>query len=206
MKKCRQCGILSADTAMVCRSCNAKFTEEDKPIEITPIKKKKRFLSVLTIAIIFIAIATFALYQSGMLKTWAEASKKEEIKIITEDFVKADFEKDIDTLKSYMFSQYVEYHKKHNTISFTQEEYTSPYFFLYSQNVSIQVLSVDTEFLTADFDIYYNEINHKYNVNPTEIARVDVYVQITDGEITSTTTAPMTIIRLDKQWYILPMI
>ncbi len=206
MKKCRQCGMLSADTATVCRSCNAKFTEEDKPIEIAPVKKKGHFLSVITIAVAFVVIAIFALYQSGMLKTWAEASKKEEIQVITEDFVNADFEKDIDTLKSYMFSQYIDHHQKHKTILFNKDEYTSFYFFLYNSHISIDVLSVNTEFLTTDFDFYYDEINHKYNVNPTEIASVTVEIQITEGEFTSVTTAPMTVIKLDKQWYILPVL
>lgn len=210
MKKCRQCGILSADTAVACRNCNAKFTEEDKPIVVVaPIKKKRTALSIITVAIVVIAIALFALYQTGMLRTWAQQADKNKINAIAEEFVKADFAKDTEKLKSYMFDQYIEVNEKQGAFSLEKDEYVSFKFFLYNPNPAstIEIVNITTDIYSNDeFDIYYSEINRKYSVEPTEIASVTVEVRINHDGSTAAITAPMLAAKIDKEWYILPIL
>lgn len=209
MKKCKQCGILSADTASVCRNCNAKFTEDDKPIVASvPIKKKRTVLSIITVTVLVIAIALFALYQTGMLKTWLQTAEKNKISAIAEEFVKADFEKNTEKIKSYMFNQYITVNEKEGYFSLKNDEYVSFYFSLYNPNPnsSIKILSVNSELPPEDFEFYYNEITQKYSVEPSEIAYVTVEVQITHEEYTGSIIAPMTAVKLEKEWFILPIL
>ena len=206
MKKCRQCGMLSADTAVVCRHCNVKFTEDDKPIVAKQAKKNKGILTVLTVVVAVFAIATFVLHQTGMLKTWSQSAEKSEIKIIAEEFVKADFAKDTQKIKSYMFDQYISLHESQGTFSLENNRYISFYFSLYNPNSSIEILSVTSEFLEDDFELYSREIVNKYSVTPSKIVSVKVEVQITDEEFARTVIAPMTFIEFDKNWFILPVL
>ena len=209
MKKCKQCGILSADTAIVCRNCNSKFTEDDKPIEVVaPVKKKRTVLSIITVIIAVVGIALFALYQTGMLKTWSQQADKNKINVMAEEFVKADFEKNPQKLKEYMLDQYITKNENEGIFSLESDKFTSFYFSMYnpSPNSSIEVLTVTTDFLKDDFDLYYQEINHKYSVEPSQIASVVVEVQISDQQSTGTLIAPMTAIKLEKEWFILPVL
>ena len=206
MKKCRQCGMLSADTATVCRHCNVKFTEEDKPIVVQKSKKNKSILTALTVIVAVLGIAAFILHQTGMFKTWSQSSEKAIIKTMTEEFVKADFEKDTQKVGSYMFDKYISYHKKQGTFFLDNSQYISFYFSMYAPNSSIEVLSVNSEFLENDFQLYLSEITKKYSVTPTKIVSVTAEVKITDREFSSITTAPMTFIELNDKWFILPVI
>ncbi len=206
MKKCRQCGMLSADTATVCRSCRAKFTEEDTPIVVPTPKKKKNTLSIIVCVVLFILIAGVILLQSGILTTWIESSKKEEIKIISEEFINADFENDTQKVTKYMFESYITIQKKDGVLFLPDGKYNSVFFAQYSQDVSIKVINTNIEFMKEEFDFYNNEIQNKYNVAPDEIVSLTVEVQITDGDMVSVTTVPLTVISLDKNWFVMPVI
>lgn len=206
MKKCRQCGLLSADTATVCRHCNFKFSEDDKPIIATPKKKKSIIFTIIFVVIAVAALTLFALYQTGMLKTWSQAAEKEKIISLAEEFVKADFERDEQKIRGYMFDSYIEYHEKLGTFSLQKDKYISFYFSLYSPDISINILSVNTDFLKDDFQLYSSEISRKYSVSPTEIVCAEVEVQITDSELNRSVIAPMTFVKVDKNWFIIPVI
>lgn len=208
MKKCKQCGMLSADTANVCRHCNSKFTEDDKPIVITESNKKskKGTITAIIVIIAIIGIAVFSLYKSGMFETWFQSSVKSDLNVIATEFIEADFKEDAQAVKIYMFDEYISYHSHHGTFSLQQDQYKSIYFSSYDADCSIEVLSVTIELLDETFEIYYNDISGKYNVQPTEIASVLVEVKITDGELSLTTIAPLTTIKLNNEWFVLPIL
>lgn len=208
MKKCRQCGILSADTATVCRHCNAKFTEEDKPIVAETAKKNKSIFAVLTITVIILAIIVFILFRTGMFKTWSQASEKAEIKAIAEEFINADFEKDAQKVSGYMFDGYINYHEQEGTFLLDSNKYTSFYFSMYNPNSSIEVLGVNPKFLEGEeFQYFSDEITKKYSVTPQKIVYIEeTEVKITDNELSSTVSTPMTFIELDGKWFILPIL
>lgn len=198
--------MLSADTATVCRHCNVKFTEEDKPIVVKKAKNNKSIFTALTVIVAVFAIAGFILYQTGMFKTWSQSSEKAEIKSIATEFINADFEKDAKKVGSYMFDKYISYHKQQGTFVLDNSQYVSFYFSMYNPNVSIEVLSVNSEFLEDDFQLYLDEIIKKYSVTPKKIVSVTAEVKITDNEFANTMSAPMTFIELDGEWFILPVL
>lgn len=208
MKKCRQCGILSADTAVVCRNCNAKFTEEDKPIvAVAKTKKKHTALSIISVTVAVIAIVLFALYQTGLLKEWSQQAEINKINPMAEDFIKADFAKDTEKIKSFMFDEYIKVNEKQGVFSLNKDKYISFKFFLYNPDPSstIEIVNTTTDMYKGDeFDFYYNEINRKYSVEPTDIASIEVEVRINHDGSTGTVTAPMFAAKIDKEWYILP--
>ncbi|MBR5774436.1 MAG: hypothetical protein IKY44_06255 [Clostridia bacterium] len=204
MKKCRQCGLLSADSAVMCRHCKAKFTADDKPIVVKEKKKKSVIFTIIPVAIATIVIAVFALYQTGLIKTWTQSSEIKDLQTIAQEFVQADYEKDVETVGSYMFEEYIRYHARQGTFSLNEGEYTTFYFSAYNPEASMEILSVSSEILDENFDIYASEIAAKYAVIADEIASVYVEVQITDGDFVQSTVAPLTIIRLDNMWYVLP--
>ncbi|MBR5273413.1 MAG: hypothetical protein IKU25_08520 [Clostridia bacterium] len=207
MKKCRQCGMLSADTATVCRSCHAKFTEDDKSIVAPSKKNKKSVISIVMCAILFLLILGVILYQSGIVTSWMESSKKEEISIIAEEFVNADFEGNAQKASEYMFDSYIKYQKKEGVIFLPDGKYHSAFFSAYASDVSIEVSSINFDFIKDEFDYYNGEIQNKYGVSATEIVALTVEVQITDKDIVSMTTVPLTAIKLDgnESWFIMPL-
>lgn len=208
MKKCRQCGMLSADTAVVCRHCNMKFSEDDKPIVVKAKKKKSIIFTIISVGIAVIALAVFVLYQTGIVDTWVQAKDKEELTVIAEEFVKADYARDVEKIKSYMFDEYIAFHEGNQTFSLKEGEYTSTLFLLapYSQTSTIKIVSVNTEFLKDEFEIYSEEIKRKYSVTPTEIVSVTVVAQITDNEFTQNVTAPLTLVKVNREWFVMTSI
>lgn len=207
MKKCKQCGMLSADTANACRHCHCKFTEDDKPIVVTENnKKKKSTLTVIIVIIAIISIAVLALYKSGMFETWFQSSAKSDLNLIATEFIEADLEKDVETVQGYMFDEYISYHTYNGTFSLQEDQYTSLCFKAYDPGCSIEILSTNIEILDETFEIYHNIIKSKYNVDPTEISRVEVMIKITNEELSLETTAPLTAIKLNNEWFILPII
>ena len=206
MKKCRQCGLLSADTATVCRHCNFRFTEEDKPIVAEKRKNNKNIFATLAVIVTVFAIAALVLHQTGMFKTWSQSSEKAEIKIIATEFVNADFEKDTNKVRSFMFDSYIDYHKQNGTFVLNDNQYVSFYFSIYNPDSTIEVLSVNADFLEDNFQLYSDEITKKYSVNAKKIVSVTAEVKITDNEFSSTVSTPMTFIELDDRWYVLPVL
>ena len=208
MKKCRQCGMLSADTAVVCRHCNMKFSEDDKPIVVKAKKKKSIIFTIISVGIAIIALAVFVLYQTGVLDTWIQAKEKEEVSLIAEEFVKADYARDVQKIKSYMFDEYIAFHEENGTFSLKEGEYNSTLFLLapYSQSSSIKIVSVNAEFLRDEFEIYSEEMSRKYSVSPAKVVSVTVVTQITDGEFTQNVTAPLTLVKINREWFVMTSI
>ena len=116
MKKCRQCGMLSADTAVVCRSCHAKFSEDDKPIVAPTSKKKKGVISTIIVAVLFLGILALVLQKSGIITNMIEKSKSEEIEAIATEFIYADFECDGQKASEHMHDSYIKYQKENGLI------------------------------------------------------------------------------------------
>ena len=140
------------------------------------------------------------------IRTWLQTADRNKITAITEEFVKADFEKNVEKVKSYMFDQYIEVQEQQGTFPLQNGEYVSRYFAAYSPNVSIKVSSVDIKFLEDEYQIYHSEISKKYSVDPSKIVSVEAHVQITDNEFVTGTLVPLTFVKLDKEWYIIPAI
>ena len=203
MKKCRQCGMLSADTATVCRSCHAKFSAEDKPIDAPTNKKKKGIVSTIIVAVLFLGILALVIQKTGIITNMIEKSKKEEIEAIAAEFIYADFECDGQKASEHMFESYIKYQKENGTLNI--DSYSSIYFSAFSNEISIEISSIETSFIKDEFKYYQAEIKSKYGVEAKEIAILTINIQTTDGDITAQTTAIPTVIKIDKDWYIMPL-